>query len=287
MWRGEGKALQLVMADTQIKNWRRWQKHLVSHPLVVSFSLRPHPWLNSDGTLDFHRMCIPVVLGRKLSDEEMERYNLPRLIEGYPVQYRHPGIFPPRKPFALLGDSGSLAFLRDGTPVGLIFAIFGGKTYICKAKNIEELLEVSFTPPIGTEAPPQYDSTKIPKDPCERFDVLVSGISVGHRLVTAGTLGTFVWDKKTGGILGLTCAHIAAPPGAKIGDAIYQPGPLDIRTRFGREPAEQDICGHLLRWYEISTSKTNKIDAAVFKLTRPALPDYVLGHGKRELKKPY
>lgn len=274
------------MADTQIENWLRWQKYLVSHPSVVGFSLRPHPWLNSDGTLDFHRMCIPVFLGRKLTDEEIERYNLPRLIEGYPVQYRHPNMLLPGKPFALPGDSGSLVFLRDGTPVGLVIAILGQFTIVSKAHNIEELLEVSFTPPINTQTPPQYDSTKIPKDPCERFDVLVSGISVGHRLVTAGTLGAFVWDKKTGEILGLTCAHVAAPPGAKIGDVLYQPGPLDIRTRFSREPAEQDICGHLLRWYKISTSKANKIDAAVFRPTRPAWPDYVLGWGKRELKRP-
>jgi len=274
------------MVDTQIENWRRWQKHLVAHPLVIGFSLRPHPWLNSDGTLDFHRMCIPVFLGRKLSDEETERYNLPRLIEGYPVQYRHPDMLLPGKPFALPGDSGSLIFLRDGTPVGLVIAILGKFTIASKAHNIEELLEVSFTPPISTQTPPQYDSTKIPKDPCDRFDVLISGISVGHRLVTAGTLGAFVWDKKNGEILGLTCAHIAAPPGAKAGDVIYQPGPQDIRTRFGREPTEQDICGRLLRWYKISTSKANKIDAAVFRLTRPAWPDCVLGWGRRDLKRP-
>jgi len=233
-------------------------------------------------------MCIPVFLGRKLSDKEMERYNnLPRRIEGYPVQYRHPGMLLPGKPFALPGDSGSLAFLSDGTPVGLVIAILRKFTIVYKAQNVEELLEVSFTPSIGTQTPPtRYDSANIPKDPCDRFDVLVSGISVGHAHVTAGTLGAFVWDKKTGEILGLTCAHIAAPPGAKAGDAIYQPGPLDIRTRFGREPAEQDICGYLLRWHEISISKANKIDAAIFRLIRPIWPDYVLGWGKRELKRP-
>ena len=204
------------------------------------------------------------------------------------MQYRYPDAVSPSKPFALLGDSGSLVFLNDGTPVGLLHSTFKEFSFACPARKIEKLLEVSFTPPMGMEIlHSHYNAANMPKDPCDRFDVLVSGISIGHARVTAGTLGAFVWDKKSGEIFGLTCAHIAAPPGTIVGDAIYQPGPLDIRARFGREPAEHDIWGYLLRWYEISTSKVNEIDAAVFRLTRPALPDYVLGHGKRELKKPY
>lgn len=243
------------MADARVKNWRRWQHHLLSCPLVIAFSLRPHPWLNSDCTLDFHRLCIPVYLGRKLSDDEMAKYDLPELIEGYLVQY-------------------------------IDTAAIGGISVVCKAEDIERLLKVRFEPPAGWEAlSTQYEPSMIPKNPRDRFDVLVGGISIGHGCVTAGTLGGFVWDAKTGEILGLTCAHIAAPTGAKVGDEIYQPGPLDIRERFNREPNEHDVCGHLLRWQEISTRKVNLIDAAVFSLTRPAWPDYVLRLGRRQLRK--
>jgi len=223
--------------------------------LVVAFSLRTQPWLNSDGTRDFHRLCVLVFIGRKLSDSERARYSLPELIEGYPVQY-------------------------------VDMATAGGLSVACRAESIEQLLEVRFGPPAGWEAlSTRYEPSVIPKDPRDRFDVLVGGISIGHGCVTAGTLGCFVWDAKTGEMLGLTCAHVAAPPGAKAGDAIYQPGPLDIREGFNREPDEHDVCGHLLRWQEISTHRPNLIDAAVFSLARPAWPDYILGLGRIQLRK--
>jgi len=243
------------MADTSSKNWKRWQDLLLSCPLVIAFSQRTQPRLNSDGTHDFSQLCFHVYLGAELIDSEMERYGLPELIEGYPVQY-------------------------------IDVAAMGGITMGCKAENIERLLEVCFEPPPSWEAPStQYEPSMLPKDPHDQFDVLVGGISVGHGRVTAGTLGCFVWDAKTGEMLGLTCAHVAAPPGAKVGDPIYQPGPSDICERFNREPNEHDVCGHLLRWQEISTHKPNLIDAAVFSLTRPAWPDYVFGLGRIQLSR--
>ena len=56
-----------------------------------------------------------------------------------------------------------------------------------------------------------------------------------------------MWDNDNHELLGLTCAHVAAPFGAKIDDPIYQPGPLDIRAQFRREPNESDVAGHLIR----------------------------------------
>jgi len=191
--------------------------------------------------------------------------------------------------FALPGDSGSLVFNNDGRPVGLVVAVKQAlrKTYICKASNIEKLLKVSFTPPISASSYSRlFDPTTFPTDPKERFEVLISGISIGHKSVTAGTLGAFVWDAATGELLGLTCAHIAAPPGAIAGDPMYQPGLLDIRTRFHREPTDNDIAGHLVRWIPISFTEPNLIDAALFRPVRPVWPSYVLGYGERPLMGP-
>jgi hypothetical protein len=191
------------------------------------------------------------------------------------------------KPFALPGDSGSLMFANDGSPAGLVVAVNQalGKTYGCKASNIERLLGISFVPPVGYELP-RFDPTTFPRDPKDKFAVLISGISIGHRSATAGTLGTFVWDKETGEILCLTCAHIAAPPGAMPGDPIFQPGPLDIRNKLGREPADEDIAGYLVRWELISFTRPNRIDAALFRPMRPVWPNYHLGYGERALNKP-
>jgi hypothetical protein len=190
--------------------------------------------------------------------------------------------------FVLPGDSGSLVFSDKG-PVGLLHAVNipKRKSYICKASNIEKLLEVSFVPPVSTNSHAYtFDHKKFPSDPKERFDILIGGISIGHKKVTAGTLGTFVWDKATGELFGLTCAHIAAPSGAVTGDPIYQPGPLDIRTKFHREPTDRDIAGHLVRWIPISFTEPNLIDAALFRPVRPVWPNFVLGYGERPLMKP-
>ena len=192
---------------------------------------------------------------------------------------------PSQNHFALPGDSGALVFTNDG-PVGLVVAVRPAlrRTSVCKASNIEKLLGVSFAPPVSaTSYVRLFDPKIFPTDPKERFEVLISGISIGHKSVTAGTLGAFVWDTVTGELFGLTCAHIAAPPGAIAGAPIYQPGPLDIRTRFHREPTDMDIAGHLVRWIPISFTEPNLIDAALFRPTRPVWPSYVLGFGERPL----
>lgn len=232
-----------------------WQRELLSCSMVIALSSEPGPWVNSDGTCDFSQSCIRVWVTREFSQSERARYGLPEFIEGYPVQY--------------IDSSTS-----------------GGIDFSCKAENVERLLKVSFEPPQDWhDQSARYDPATLPKDPHERFDVLVGGISIGHGCGTAGTLGGFVWDAETDEVLGLTCAHIAAPPGAEVGDAIYQPSPSDIRDRLNREADERDICGRLLRWQEISFEKPNLIDAAVFTLTRPVWPDYILGHGMIQVKR--
>lgn len=191
--------------------------------------------------------------------------------------------------FAAPGDSGSLVIReRDGRPIGLVHAVRpDGITVVCKAAEIERLLQVRFAR--SASAGPYaglFDPTAFPTDPKERFDVLIEGISIGHQSVTAGTLGAFVWDMATGELLGLTNAHVAAPFAAAVGDPIYQPGPFDIRNGFHREPTDSDIAGYLVRWMPISSTEPNLIDAAVFRPVRPAWPGYIVGGRKRPLIEP-
>ncbi|MCL6559253.1 MAG: S1 family peptidase [Firmicutes bacterium] len=66
------------------------------------------------------------------------------------------------------------------------------------------------------------------------------GVSVGHYLSTAGTLGGVVKDKKTGELMVLSNNHVLANGSsiqevrAKAGDAILQPGPYDGGTMKDR-----------------------------------------------------
>jgi len=61
-----------------------------------------------------------------------------------------------------------------------------------------------------------------------RFSVLQPGISVGHRHVSAGTLGMFVKDNRSGKTAMLSNWHVlAGSASASPGDPIVQPGPYD------------------------------------------------------------
>ncbi|MBI5758011.1 MAG: hypothetical protein HZA46_05790 [Planctomycetales bacterium] len=83
------------------------------------------------------------------------------------------------------------------------------------------------------------------------------GSSIGHRLVTAGTLGTLV-VRNNGNLCLLSNNHvIAAENGATIGDPIVQPGVRD----GGLEPG--DVIGHLEDFVPINFGGQNFVDAAV------------------------
>ncbi len=59
-----------------------------------------------------------------------------------------------------------------------------------------------------------------------------AGVSIGHYMVTAGTLGAVVFDRNTGEPLLLSNNHVLANSNeAEIGDAILQPGPTDHGVR--------------------------------------------------------
>ncbi len=67
------------------------------------------------------------------------------------------------------------------------------------------------------------------QDPTGRFRPAPGGVSIGHYLITAGTLGCLV--KKNGTVYILSNNHVLANSNdASIGDAILQPGPYDGGT---------------------------------------------------------
>jgi len=81
-------------------------------------------------------------------------------------------------------------------------------------------------------------------DPTEKFRPLLGGISIGHRDITAGTLGCFV--TKENKVFALSNNHVLANSNAgQIGDAIYQPGAYDGGTF-------EDTCGTLAEFLPIS-----------------------------------
>ncbi len=71
------------------------------------------------------------------------------------------------------------------------------------------------------------------------------GHSIGHKDITAGTLGLVVKDNRTGNPVILSNNHVLAKSNtATIGDAIYQPGPADGGTSV-------DVIAGLLRFVRI------------------------------------
>jgi outer membrane biosynthesis protein TonB len=69
--------------------------------------------------------------------------------------------------------------------------------------------------------------------PRDRFrPTIPAGVSIGHYMVTAGTIGAVVFDKTTGEPLILSNNHVLANSNAAtVGDAILQPGPTDHGVR--------------------------------------------------------
>lgn len=88
----------------------------------------------------------------------------------------------------------------------------------------------------------QHEPIAEPTNRTTRFSRLQPGISVAHLRVTAGTLGMFVKDRRSGKPAILSNWHVLAGSGsASPGDAIVQPGPYD----GGRAP--RDTVGTLER----------------------------------------
>lgn len=113
------------------------------------------------------------------------------------------------------------------------------------------------------------------------------GVSIGHMAVTAGTLGSRVYDVATGEKLLLSNNHIFANTDSKsytratIGDTILQPGSYD----GGQNP--QDKVAELERWIKIDDDSDflpytgdNIVDAAVARpISIADVNDEIIGIG--------
>lgn len=97
------------------------------------------------------------------------------------------------------------------------------------------------------------------------LDMLLPGTSIGHRDVTAGTIGRPV--ELNGEVVILSNNHVLANASmeedwrALVGDPIYQPGPADIRDQGG-EPEEKFLAAELVEWVPYKQTG-NLVDAAV------------------------
>jgi hypothetical protein len=97
----------------------------------------------------------------------------------------------------------------------------------------------------------QVGHIKALTSPTERWRPALGGVSIGHYLVTAGTLGSVVRDASSGERLILSNNHVLANNNqAQIGDAILQPG----RADGGQLNA--DTIGTLLRFEPIRFNET-------------------------------
>jgi hypothetical protein len=86
-----------------------------------------------------------------------------------------------------------------------------------------------------------------------RIRPAVPGYSVGHFLITAGTIGLKVYDLETREPLLLSNNHVLANcDDAQVGDEIVQPGPHD----GGSVPA--DVIALLLRWANLMGGSQNQ-----------------------------
>lgn len=110
-------------------------------------------------------------------------------------------------------------------------------------------IEVRFVGRIAKHATPWYRSRLRPLQP---------GGSIGHYKITAGTIGAFGTEKKSGRTVILSNNHVLANENAaRPGDTILQPGDYDR----GKRP--KDVVAKLAKWVKIDPNRANLVDAAI------------------------
>lgn len=110
-----------------------------------------------------------------------------------------------------------------------------GSTKIPESLNVAgieiptDVIQRSFVPSYKIVAENIVNARKIRTDPVS------PGVSVAHKLVTAGTIGCIVYDRLSGAPYILSNWHVLHGAQGRIGDDILQPGPFDDnRTQLNR-----------------------------------------------------
>lgn len=155
--------------------------------------------------------------------------------------------------------SSVVVFVRRKRPLSALTAaqviprgVDGVPTDVVQVKKVNALLPGGS--PAGRE---QAGQVLVPAYP-EKKRPCPGGYSLGHPLITAGTLGLPVVMRDGRKAL-LTNTHVAAPHWGgpvKAGDPILQPGPYD-----GGGP--EDAVARLLAWAPIDPGKPNQVDGAL------------------------
>jgi hypothetical protein len=121
-------------------------------------------------------------------------------------------------------------------------------------KRAHNEVDIRFVRRIAKHGGPWYRS---------RLRPLRLGGSVGHFRISAGTIGAFAQQKKTGNVVILSNNHVIANENdAKVGDAILQPGTYDN----GKRP--KDAIAALTRWVDVKPNGKNEVDAAIAALKK-------------------
>jgi len=93
--------------------------------------------------------------------------------------------------------------------------------------------------------------------------IIPAGVSIGHAMVTAGTLGAVVRDNDTGQALLLSNNHVMANSNdTNLGDAILQPGRIDL----GTNPA--DKVATLTRYSRLLYTDENATEQPIIEIPR-------------------
>jgi hypothetical protein len=116
-------------------------------------------------------------------------------------------------------------------------------------KRAKDEIEVRFVGRITKHTLPWYRT---------RVRPLLPGASVGHYLITAGTIGAIATEKKSKRPVILSNNHVLANENnAKAGDAILQAGSHD----GGKRP--KDVIAKLTKWVDLVINRPNLLDAAI------------------------
>lgn len=182
----------------------------------------------------------------------------------------HPAEVKPLVEQRLLNISGVVG-VGTGRGSGPVLKVFVESTEI--AKKIPSTLGGVQTKPIISGNPSflnRFFSQKplaLQNIRTQEFRPAIGGISVGHKNITAGTLGSIVFDNKTGKKLILSNNHIFANTNkASIGDEILQ------QSVFDGGIIEKNTIARLSK-YIIIQREGNIVDCAI---AEPINPDIIL-----------